>query len=104
MRKTIVPLMILCLLALGSADDLKPSEKEDGFKALFNGKDLTGWDGDSTFWRAEDGMIVGETSAEKPIKNGNTFLIAQADDKDATFGDFEFRVSFQFAADRPFCN
>ncbi len=104
MRKTIVPLLIVSLFALVAADELKPSEKEEGFKELFNGKDLTGWDGDPTFWRAEDGMIVGETSAEKPIKNGNTFLIAQADGKDATYGDFEFRVSFQFAADRPFGN
>jgi hypothetical protein len=105
MKKKILPLLFLLpLLALVAADDLKPAEKEDGFKSLFNGKDLTGWDGDSTFWRAEDGMIVGETSAEKPIKNGNTFLIAQVDNADATFGDFEFRVSFQFAADRPFGN
>src|SRR5947209_18989044 len=104
MKKTIIPLLVLSLLALVAADDLKPSEKEDGFKSLFTGKDLTGWDGDTTFWHAEDGMIISETSAEKPIKNGNTFLIAQQDSKDATYGDFEFRVSWRFAADRPFGN
>ena len=65
MRKTIMPLLIVSLFALVAADELKPSEKEEGFKELFNGKDLTSWDGDPTFWRAEDGMIVGETSGGK---------------------------------------
>src|SRR5712671_452992 len=105
MKNQLIPaLCLFSLLALVAADDLKPSDNEDGFKSLFNGKDLAGWDGDPTFWSVQDGMIVGETTAEKPIKHGNTFLIAQADGKDASFGDFEFRVSFQFAADRPFGN
>ncbi len=43
-------------------------------KPLFNGKDLTGWSGNSEFWRVEGGCIIGETTAEKPTK-GNTFLI-----------------------------
>ncbi len=29
---------------------------------LFNGKNLSGWDGDQQYWRVEDGMIVGEFS------------------------------------------
>ena len=91
-------------VARGADEPLKPSSGEEAFKPLFNGKDLSGWDGDATFWRVEDGMIVGETTAEKPIKNGNTFLIAQQDGKDVTFGDFEFRVSWRFAPDRPFGN
>ena len=96
-----------CIFAFAGivrAEDLKPATDDTGFKSMFNGKDLTGWDGDPTFWRVEDGMIIGETTAEKPMKNGNTFLLAQEDGKDAMFGDFEFRVSFRFAADRPFGN
>jgi hypothetical protein len=26
---------------------------EPGFKSLFNGKDLSGWDGDKLFWRTK---------------------------------------------------
>ena len=85
-------------------EQLKPAADEAGFKSLFNGKDLTGWDGDKKFWRVEDGMITAETTKEKPISNGNTFLIAQTEGKDAEFGDFEFRMSYRFAADRPFGN
>jgi hypothetical protein len=47
---------------------------DDGFKPLFNGKDLTGWDGDAKLWRVENGAIVGETTAANPTKS-NTFLI-----------------------------
>ena len=41
---------------------------------LFNGKDLTGWDGDLKLWRVENGTIIGETSPDNPAP-GNTFLI-----------------------------
>src|SRR5690606_18142331 len=47
---------------------------EDGWIRPFNGKTLAGWEGDPQFWRVEDGIITGETTAEKPTK-GNTFLI-----------------------------
>ena len=43
-------------------------------KSLFNGKDLAGWEGDSRLWSVRDGVIHGETSAEKAAQ-GNTFLI-----------------------------
>ncbi|HTD88070.1 MAG TPA: DUF1080 domain-containing protein, partial [Candidatus Binatia bacterium] len=40
---------------------------------LFNGKDLTGWGGNSALWSVKDGSITG-TTKEHPIKE-NTFLI-----------------------------
>ena len=36
-------------------------EKEEGFVPLFNGKDLTGWEGDTKLWIVEDGMLVGRS-------------------------------------------
>ena len=30
-----------------------------GFQPLFNGKDLDGWEGDTSLWSARDGMLVG---------------------------------------------
>jgi hypothetical protein len=64
--------------------------EEDGFKPIFNGKDLTDWDGNPDFWSVKDGMIVGQTTKEKPTK-GNTFLIW----KGGEMKDFELQLSFK---------
>lgn len=40
-----------------------------GFVSIFDGKSLRDWDGDSRAWRVEDGAIVGQSSAEKPVSN-----------------------------------
>jgi hypothetical protein len=63
---------------------------EEGFVAIFNGKDLTGWDGNPKFWSAKDGCIRGETTVEAPTK-GNTFCIWRA----GLVGDFELRLSYR---------
>ena len=45
-----------------------------GFVPIFDGKTLSGWDGDSRYWRVENGEIVGETTPEKVVTQNN-FLI-----------------------------
>jgi hypothetical protein len=47
---------------------------EPGFKPIFDGKTLAGWDGDPTYWRVEDGALVGEITPATVIKS-NTFII-----------------------------
>ena len=84
----------LCLLALVSVSVCAfgadaPPESAD-LKPIFNGKDLTGWDGDPRLWSVKDGVIHGETTAENVAK-GNTFIIW----KDGTTKDFELRLSFR---------
>lgn len=69
-----------------------PAESDD-MARLFNGKDLTGWDGDPRLWSVRDGVIRGETTPEKVAK-GNTFLICNA----CVLKDFELRVSFRCSA------
>ncbi len=65
--------------------------QEDGdFKQLFNGKDLTGWDGDPRLWTVKDGVIHGETTKEKRA-NKNTFLIWKGGEPK----DFELKLSFR---------
>jgi len=64
--------------------------QERGFRAIFNGKDLTGWDGNPKLWSVKEGAITGQTTAENPAK-GNTFLIWT----NGTVGDFELRCSFK---------
>jgi hypothetical protein len=74
---------------------------EAGFTPLFNGKDLTGWNGNPKLWRVQDGAITGQTTAENPAKE-NTFLIWT----NGTVGDFELRLSFKLTPgdDKRFVN
>jgi hypothetical protein len=68
--------------------DDRPAEK--GFTRIFNGKDLTGWEGNPKLWSVKDGAITGQTTAENPAQ-GNTFLIWT----NGTVADFELRCSFK---------
>ncbi len=45
----------------------------DGYVSIFDGISLKGWDGNSKFWRVEDGSIVGEATPQNPC--GNTYLV-----------------------------
>jgi hypothetical protein len=69
---------------------LDDRHSEEGFRSMFNGKDLTGWDGNPKLWSVRDGAITGQTTVENPAK-GNTFLIWT----NGTPGDFELRCSFK---------
>ena len=90
--------LTMCWVAVGAmtvsamgadAPETAPAEVA-GMKLLFNGKDLTGWDGDPKLWSVKNGVIHGETTAENPAK-GNTFIIW----KDGSTKDFELRLSFR---------
>jgi hypothetical protein len=62
---------------------------DDGFKPIFNGKDLTGWEGETKIWSVKDGAIFGNT-ADVSLKT-NTFLIW----RDATVDDFVLRLKYR---------
>lgn len=62
---------------------------QDGFESLFNGKDLSGWKGDTSLWSVEDGCITGKTNGPDHLEY-NKFLIW-----DGTAADFEFRCEFR---------
>lgn len=76
----LVTVAVLCGVASVSAAEEK--------SALFNGKDLSGWQGDATVFRVEEGAIVGG-SKEKPLKQ-NEFLVTEKE-----FGDFELTLKFR---------
>lgn len=63
---------------------------DSGFVTLFNGKDLTGWEGRSDVFSIKDGAIRAETTAAAPLKK-NTFLVYAARE----FGDFELRFDYK---------
>ena len=70
-----------------------PFEDQTGFKPIFDGKTLSGWDGDSVLWRVESGAIVGETTAAAPLKQ-NSFLIWRGGEP----ADFELKLEFRINA------
>ena len=61
-----------------------------GFEPIFDGKSLKGWDGDPQFWRVENDSIIGESTAEKPLKM-NTFLIWRGGQPK----DFELKLEYK---------
>src|SRR5262245_20717234 len=61
-----------------------------GYTKIFDGTTLKGWDGDPTFWRVENGSIVGESTAEKKVTE-NTFMIYTAGEP----ADFNLKVEFR---------
>ncbi len=72
------------------AKTLIPALVETGFTPIFDGKSMTGWDGDPKFWRVEDGSLVGQTTTDKqPVQN--TFLIWRG----GTPGNFELKLAFR---------
>ena len=68
------------------------TEKEDGFISIFDGQSLEGWEGDSTYWRAENGSLIGEITPETILKN-NTFLIWSGGEP----ADFELKLEFKIS-------
>jgi len=65
---------------------------QEGFKPLFNGKNLDGWEQHSgkAEYRIEDGAVVGKTVAG----TGNSFLCTKRE-----YGDFILELEFMVAKD-----
>ncbi|MCX7427695.1 MAG: DUF1080 domain-containing protein [Planctomycetia bacterium] len=81
--------LTLFLAPSGAAADADKGV-EKGFVSMFNGRDLTGWDGKPGWWRVEDGTITSQSTPEKPCTECN-YLIW----KDGQPGDFELRLKYR---------
>lgn len=85
-------LLLPALLASTALHAAEPVE-------IFNGKDLTGWEGNPQLWSVEDGAITGRTppdpaTPEKGIIKHNTFLVWKA----GTVGNFELTFQYRIVA------
>jgi hypothetical protein len=78
------------VLALAGAA-LAAETAEEGFVPLFNGKDLTGWEGDAKLWIVEDGVLIGRSPGIKY----NDFLATTK-----TYGDFILRFQVKLVDDK----
>jgi len=66
---------------------------ESGFKPIFDGKTLSGWEGDPKYWRAENGVLIGEVTPETILQR-NTFIIWRG----GTPKDFELKADYRITA------
>lgn len=71
-----------CLAHCPKAD----SQIEPVYQPLFNGQDLTGWEGDLSLWKVVDNSIVGDS----PGIRHNQFLATTQE-----YGDFELKLEFR---------
>lgn len=63
------------------------------FSPIFNGHDLDGWKQDGDFFRAENGILIGETTQEKPCPTSLYLVYAKEQ-----LADFDLRGSFRLSA------
>jgi 3-keto-disaccharide hydrolase len=66
---------------------------EPGFTPIFDGKTLSGWEGDPKYWRVENGALVGEITPETVVKS-NTFIIWRG----GRPKDFELKLDYRITA------
>ncbi len=83
-------LLPLCVVATSYAADTA-SKRGAGMKELFNGKDLTGWEGDASIWRVEDGLLTGQSTPDTKLP-ANTFLIWTGGEVEDFVLEAEFRL------------
>ena len=67
---------------------------EPGFRSIFDGRSLAGWEGNPTYWRAENGALVGAITPATVIKS-NTFIVWRG----GRPGDFELKLDYRISAD-----
>ena len=63
---------------------------EAGFAPIFDAKTLDGWEGDPTYWRVENGAMVGEITPATIVKS-NTFIIWRG----GRPKDFELKLDYR---------
>ncbi|HUG81733.1 MAG TPA: DUF1080 domain-containing protein [Bryobacterales bacterium] len=89
---TLLAATLLAAVSLRAAEpplnQLGNGEKQQGYKLLFDGKSLNGWDGAPNLWRVEDAAIVGSTDGHG-IEH-NSFLIL-----DRHYGNFVLRLQIK---------
>ncbi len=88
---------LCCVPAVAGAQQSYPVPfrgDDTGFETIFDGKTLDGWEGDPTYWRVENGALVGEVTPQTLLKQ-NSFIIWRG----GTTRDFELKVEYRVSAE-----
>jgi hypothetical protein len=91
--KIILATILAILLMSGTCTSQEKNKNSNkGFVKIFDGKTLKGWVGDSTYWRVENGNLVGEITPATVLKT-NSFIIWQGGKP----ADFELTLEFKIS-------
>jgi 3-keto-disaccharide hydrolase len=85
------PVVLAMLIGVAWCDEPKAPAPPQGFQAIFNGKDLSGWEGSPEYWSVKDGCLTGETDGSLRY---NRFIIWRG----GTLKNFELRVQVKVTA------
>ena len=78
-------LLVVAISLTALSGSASCDEPPAGFEAIFNGRDLTGWEGNADYWSVQDGCLTGVTDGS--LKH-NRFIIWRG----GTLKNFELRV------------
>ncbi len=98
MKKFALPLLAFCVLTsrLHAEDQSKteiPAADAEGWISLFNGKDLSGWEGIEGYWSVVDGAIQCSETKEKSVQSDLVLLCSKSHPDN--FANFELRYSWK---------
>lgn len=95
MNPITLALFLVCSLSAFAQQRGWPVETNDesGFVQIFDGKSLAGWEGDTNYWRVEDGCLVGEVTTNNLLKQ-NSFIVWRGGEA----RDFELKVEYRVSA------
>jgi len=91
-RRTLTLLAAICTFAITSLAFADEPADEAGFVSMFNGKDLTGWEGKPGGWWVEDGAITSQSTKENPCVKHH-YLVWSVDEP----ADFILRFRYKIA-------
>jgi hypothetical protein len=82
------------LISARCQSPVENKSNDNGFVKIFDGKTLNGWIGDSTYWRVENGNLVGEITPTTLLQR-NSFIIWQGGKP----ADFELTLEVKITKD-----
>jgi hypothetical protein len=91
---TVVWLALAPTVAICSEPGASANEPEEGFVSMFNGRDLTGWEGAPGWWQVRDGILFAESTADKPCERSHYLYWTGGEPADFDLR-FRYRVTGQ---------
>jgi len=83
---------LLCSGCGSSEIEKGQAAPEPQFESIFDGRTLDGWEGDPTYWRVEDGNLVGEITPGTLLER-NSFLLWRGGE----VADFELKLEYRIS-------
>jgi 3-keto-disaccharide hydrolase len=90
-KRRVVACLSIAIGLLSYISNASAANVEEGFTSIFNGKDLSGWEGEPGYWSVEDGAITGKTTVKQPLDHA-TYLFWRG----GKLADFELRATYRF--------